>query len=187
MRSVSGFPVERKETGKLLDERPVAIERSVFVDAILQQRSPRSRVDDRGSKPTQIVDAALDDLDGLDVGLGEEFLIHMLANDTDPHSIQGSLIGEASIGLRRQPADVEGGQLILWIVAGYNLKHAGHILDGPAQRSRARIECRADHSNATDQFLCRSQSDQAIVLGRVMDGAAGLLSDRARHQVRGYR
>jgi hypothetical protein len=171
----------------LLDECPIAIERKILVDATLKQRSPRSRVDDRGPKATQIVDAALDDIDGLDVGLGEEFPVHVLANDADPDSVERPLVGEASIGLRRQPADAESGQLILRIVAGDRFKHAGRILDGAAQRSHARIQCSADHSDATDEFLRWRQSYQAVVPRWVMDGAPGLLSDRARHQVRGDR
>src|SRR5262252_5092315 len=160
----------------LLDECPVAIERKILIDAMLKKRSPRSWVDDRGSKSTQIVDAALDDIDGLDVGLGEEFLVHVLANDADPDSVERPLVGEASIGLRRQPADAESGQLILRIVAGDRFKHAGRILDGAAQRSHTRIERRADHSGATDQLLRRRQSYQAVVPRGVMDGAPGLLS-----------
>src|ERR1700752_2348475 len=123
----------------LLDECPVAIERNILVDATLKQRSPRSRVDDRGSKSTQIVDAALDDIDGLGVRLGKKFLVHVLAHDAYPDSVERPVGDEASIGLRRQPADAESGQLILWIVAGNHFKHAGRILDGAAQRSHTCI------------------------------------------------
>src|SRR5262249_10527633 len=101
----------------------------------------------------------------------------MLANDADPHSVQRPLVGEPSIGLRGQPAYAESGPLVLWIVAGDHLEPAGGILDGAAQRSYARIESRTDHSDATDQLLRRRQAHQAVVLGGVMDGAAGLLSD----------
>jgi hypothetical protein len=87
----------------LLDECPVAIERNILVDATLKKRSPRSRVDDRGSKSTQIVDAALDDIDGLDVGLDEESLVHMLANDADPDSVERPLVGEGWISRIQSP------------------------------------------------------------------------------------
>src|SRR6516164_8756349 len=123
--AASRFPVgiRRKQIRMLLDECPIAIERKILVDATLKKRSPRSRVDDRGSQPTQVIDAALDDIDGLGVGRGEEFLVHVLANDADPDSVERPLVGEASIGLRRQPADAESGQLIPWIVAGDRFKH----------------------------------------------------------------
>ena len=103
------------------------------------------------------------------MGFGERFLVHVLANNADPHSVERALVGEASIGLGGEPADAERGQLILRIVAGDDLEHAGGILDRAAQRSHARIECSADHSGAADQLLRRRQSHQAVVLGGVMD------------------
>ncbi len=111
----------------------------------------------------------------------------MLANDADPHSVQRLRVGEASIGLSGQPADAESCQLIRWIVAGDDLEHASGILDGATQRSHARIQCRANHSGATDQLLRRRESDNAVVLGGGMYGSPGFLSDGARHQVCGNR
>ena len=153
----------------------------------LKERSARSRVDDRGAQPAQIANGTLGDIDGFSVGLVERLLVHMLANDADPHSVQRPLVREAAIGLRGQPANAERRQLILWIVAGDDLEHAGGILDRAAQRSHSRIQCRADHSVATDQFLRRRESHDAVVLGGVMDGSAGFLADGARHQVCGHR
>src|SRR5262249_43422822 len=105
----------------------------------------------------------------------------------DPNSVQASLVGEASIGLRGQPADAECGELILRIVAGDDLEHVGRILNGAAQRSDAGIECRADHSDATDQLLRRRQSHQAVVPCGVMDRSASFFADRAGYQVRADR
>ena len=111
----------------------------------------------------------------------------MLANDADPHSVQRLLVRKGAIGLRGQPANAESRQLILWIVAGDDLEHPGGILHGAAQRSHSRIQCRANHSIATDQFLRRRESHNAVVLGGVMDGSPSFLSDGARHQVCGHR
>jgi hypothetical protein len=84
--------------------------------------------------------------------------------------------GEASIGLCGQPANAESCQLVSWIVAGDDFEHAGGILDGAAQRSRSRIQARANHPRATDQFLGRRQFHKAVVLGGVMDGSPSFLS-----------
>ena len=129
----------------------------------------------------------LGEINGRKIGFVEHLLVHMLANDADPHSVQRPLVREASIGLRRQPADAERCQLIIQVVAGDDFEHAGSILDGAAQRSHSRVQCRGDHSVATDQFLSRGESHKAVVLGGVMDGSPGFLSDGARHQVCGHR
>ena len=110
----------------------------------------------------------------------------MLADDADPESVQRPFVREAAVRLRRQPSDAEGSQLIPWIVARDDLQHARAIFYGAAQRSHPRIQGRADHSVAADQLLRRRESNDAVVLGGVMDGPPGFLSDRARHQVRGY-
>ena len=54
--------------------------------------------------PNILIEAgALREIDGLNVGLVERFLVHMLANDADPHSVQRLLFREAAIGLCGQP------------------------------------------------------------------------------------
>src|ERR1700704_7175478 len=111
----------------------------------------------------------------------------MLSNDADSHSVQRPLVREASIRLQGQSANAESRQLILWIVAGDDLEHAGGILDGAAERSHSRIQCRANHSVATDQFLRWRESHKTVVLGGVMYGSPGFLSDGASHQVCGNR
>ena len=135
----------------------------------------------------QIANRALDEIDAFDVGIVERFLVHMLANDADSHPVQGALIGEASIRLRRQPADAESGELILRVVAGDDLEHASGILDVAAQRPHARIQSRANHSITADQLLRRRESHNAVVLGGMMDRSPSFLADGARHQVCGDR
>jgi hypothetical protein len=139
----------------LCDEHVGAIERKIFVDAALKECASRSRVDDRGPQPTQIADGALGKIDGFNVRFVEQFLVHMLANDADPHSVQCCFVREAAIGLRGQPADAERRQLIVRVVAGDDLEHAGGILDGAAQRPHARVKPRGKHAIAADQFLRR--------------------------------
>ena len=179
--------VGRKEIGILFDEHAVAIEREIFVDADLKECSARSWVDDRGANSAEIADGALGEIDRLNVGLVEHLLVHVLANDADAHAVQCPLVGKAAIGLRRHPADAERRELILGIVAGDDLEHAGGILYRAAQWSNARIQRRADHAVATDQFLRRCEADEAVVLGGVMDRSAGFLADGAGHQVCGHR
>src|SRR5262249_37459835 len=147
--------IERKELGKLFDKHPVAIERSVLVDTTLKECFSRPRVDDRGAQLTQVANGTLGDIDAFGVGVVERLLVHVLADDADPHSGQGPLIREGSIRLRGQPANAESGQLILWIVAGDDLEQASGVLDGAAERSHSRIQSRANHSVTTDQLLCR--------------------------------
>ena len=148
---------------------------------------PRARIDDRGAQSTQVVNGTLGEVDGRKVGLVEHLLVHVLADDADPHAVQRLLVGKASIGLCGQPANAESCQLVLWIVAGDDFEHPGDILDGATQRSHSRIQTRGNHPRATDQLLRGCQSHKAVVLGGVMDGSPGFLSDGARHQVRANR
>ena len=151
----------------------------------MKQRTTRSRVDNRRSQPAEVADGSLDDIDAFNVRIGEQFLVHVLAKDADPDSIQPSLVRKASIGLRGQAANAESRQFVLGIVAGDDLEHAGGVLHGAAKWPYSSIQRRADHSLPADQFLRRRESHKTVVLGRVMYGSAGFLSNRARHQVCG--
>jgi hypothetical protein len=42
----------------------------------------------------QVADGTLGEIDGFEVGLVERFLVHVLANDADPHSVQRLLVRE---------------------------------------------------------------------------------------------
>src|SRR5438874_2623554 len=78
--------IDGKTIRVLFEEYQVAIERQIFVNAALKQRSARSWIDDRGSQTAQIADGTLRDVDGFNIGVVEQFLVHMLADDAYPHS-----------------------------------------------------------------------------------------------------
>src|SRR5262249_62138390 len=104
--------------------------------------------------------------------------------DADAYSGQASLVRKISIRLGGQTADAESSKLILRIVAGDDFKHTGSICHRATQWPYASIQRRANHSIAAHQFLRWRQSNDVVVLGRMVYGSPGLLSDGACHQVR---
>jgi len=55
----------------LFDEHPIAIERDIFVDAVLKQRPLGPLIDDGGSQSTQIINGSIGDIDAFNVRLVE--------------------------------------------------------------------------------------------------------------------
>ena len=155
-------------------------------DAPLKQRALGPGIDDGGAELPQRADRALDEVDALLVGLGQQLAIQVLAHDADAQARQRRARSWTEIRRARRAADAERRVLVLRVVAGNHVENPRRVLHRAADRPDAHVEPGADHPVGADELLRRREADEAVDGRRPADGHDRLFGDRAGHQVRGH-
>ena len=117
----------------------------------------------------------------------EHGLVEQLAHDADTHAVEPGLGGVRFVRHRRHSADAEDRELVLRVVAGIRRENLGRVTHVAADRPDASVDAGLNHAVAADELLCRRDADGVVGTRRPADRRAGLLGDRARHEVRRHR
>ena len=88
------------------------------------------------------------------IGLREQVLVHVFADDADAHALEARLLRKVRVTFARNAADAVHREIVGGIIAGDDVEHARGVFHRAAGSAVAVVEpSAADHAIAADQPL----------------------------------